>query len=64
MFLGKILKIFASESYSKKLLFLNRKIKFLKCIYWSYWHMPVILTLGMWRQEDQQFKASLGYVIP
>lgn len=37
------------------------------------WYLPVLLTLGWWRQEDQkfrvipshsQFKASLGYMKP
>lgn len=25
------------------------------------WHIPIILVLGRWGQEDKKFKASLGY---
>jgi hypothetical protein len=27
------------------------------------WCMPVILALGRLRQEDQEFKASLSYIV-
>jgi hypothetical protein len=26
-----------------------------------WWHMPIVPTLGRLRQEDSEFKASLGY---
>jgi hypothetical protein len=29
---------------------------------WAYWCISVIPKLGRWRQEDQKYKASLGYI--
>jgi hypothetical protein len=28
----------------------------------AWWHMSVIPALGIWKHEDLEFKASLGYV--
>jgi hypothetical protein len=28
----------------------------------AWWYMPVIPALGRQRQEDPEFKASLGYI--
>jgi hypothetical protein len=28
-----------------------------------WWHILVILALGRQRQEDSEFKASLGYIM-
>jgi hypothetical protein len=28
---------------------------------WTWWNMPVILALRRLRQEDHEFKCSLGY---
>lgn len=53
---GKIL--FYPSNYSVCLLFLIRSIF---CQVW--WFMPVIPELGRPRQEDYEFKASLGYMV-
>jgi len=29
-----------------------------------WWHMPVILALTRWRQEDPEFEVILGYMRP
>jgi hypothetical protein len=29
---------------------------------WAWWHMPVIQALGRLRQEDHEFKDSLGCI--
>jgi hypothetical protein len=29
---------------------------------WTWWCMAVIPALGRTRQEDQEFKANLGYI--
>jgi hypothetical protein len=29
----------------------------------AWWHMPVCPALGRLRQEDQEFKASLDYIV-
>jgi hypothetical protein len=29
---------------------------------WLWSHVPVMAALGRYRQEDQEFKASLGYI--
>jgi hypothetical protein len=31
-------------------------------VYWAWWYMPVNLASGRLRQEDCEFKASLGYI--
>jgi hypothetical protein len=31
--------------------------------YWAWWLKPVIPSLGTLRQEDWEFKASLGYIV-
>lgn len=30
---------------------------------WVMWYIPFNPTLKRWRQEDQVFKASLGYIL-
>jgi hypothetical protein len=30
----------------------------------AWWLIPIILALQRLRQEDQEFKASLGYTVP
>jgi hypothetical protein len=30
---------------------------------WAWWFMPVISALRRLRQEDHEFKASLGYTV-
>jgi hypothetical protein len=30
---------------------------------WVWWWMPVIPALGIWRQEDHEFEACLGYMV-
>jgi hypothetical protein len=30
---------------------------------WAWWHRPVFPTFGQWRQEDLEFKVSLGYIV-
>jgi hypothetical protein len=39
-------------------------MKFVKNIKvnWAWWHTPVIPALGRLRQEDREFKSSLGYI--
>jgi hypothetical protein len=29
----------------------------------AWWHTPVILALGRLRQEDEEFEASMGYIV-
>jgi hypothetical protein len=29
---------------------------------WAWWFIPVIPPPRRWKQEDQEFKASLGYI--
>jgi hypothetical protein len=29
---------------------------------WVWWCMPIIPALGRRKQEDQEFKSSLGYI--
>jgi hypothetical protein len=36
-------------------------LKKLQIINWVWWHTSVIPALGRYRQEDQEFKASLGF---
>ena len=33
---------------------------FIDCQTW--WSTPVVLALGRWRQENQEFKVILGYI--
>jgi hypothetical protein len=30
---------------------------------WEWWYTPVVPALGRLKQEDGEFKASLGYVV-
>lgn len=30
---------------------------------WAWWHKPVNLALGRWRQEDPEFKAVLIFIV-
>lgn len=29
----------------------------------AWWHRPVILAVGRWRQKYQKFKASFSYIV-
>lgn len=40
------------------------KIRIQKSTEPGMWHFPVIPGLGKWKQEDQEFKASLYYMRP
>jgi hypothetical protein len=30
---------------------------------WAWWSTFVIPVLGRWREEEQEFKVSLGYIV-
>jgi hypothetical protein len=35
----------------------------IECQSWVWLHVPVIPAIGRLRQEDQEFKDSLGYIV-
>lgn len=34
-----------------------------RSINWTWWLRPVILALGRWRQEDEEFKIIYSYIM-
>jgi hypothetical protein len=49
------------EAVVKRKWDLTFKFSFIFKISWAWWHTPIIPALGKVRQEDSEFKASLGY---
>lgn len=42
---------------------LNSFFSIIELYYQAWWHSPVIPILGRWRQEAQQFKVVLSYIV-